>query len=72
MRAVTKKYRALDTSPIPCVKPLQAETIHRRRGNLSSGAGSDLFDAGLLPVANVPENIVTARTGYSPGGPGDV
>ena len=40
-----------------------------------SGAGSDLIDARLLPVAGVPENIVTARTGYSPGGriaPGEV
>jgi hypothetical protein len=47
------------------------------QGNTESGcprllAGSDLFDARLLPVANVPENIITARTGYFPGGPGEV
>ena len=70
MGVVTKEYRALVHAPYPLSYALTGRDDHRRRGNLSSGAGSDLIDAGLLPVANVPENIVTARTGYSPGGPG--
>ena len=60
-------------APYPLRLDREGRVDNRRRGNPSAGAGSDLIDVRLRrTVLTFLDQIVTAGTGYGPGGPAEV